>query len=73
MWFWEVIWIGPYGQLHSMYSRRGYKTEDQAQQVLLSICDYIDKRIKDEGGELRDVQIVYFSKRRLDNSGQLLN
>ena len=71
MWFYEVIWIGPYGQMHAMYSRRGYRTQDQAQQVLLSVADFIDKRIKEEGGKLYDVQVVYFSKR--NNPNQLLN
>jgi len=73
MWFWEVLYVDQNGQIHSMHTSRGHPTADKAQLVLVSICDSLDRRIRDAGGRMLDVQIVYCSRKKLYDSDELLS
>ena len=72
-WFWEVLYVDQDGQIHSMHAARGHPTADKAQLVLVSICDSLDRRIRDAGGRMLDVQIVYSHRKKLYDSDELLN
>ena len=73
MYFWEVLWVNPQGQIFSFHSSRGYKTASEARKILYILCDDLDRRIRKRGGRMIDVQIVYSNHQRLHDSDELLN
>lgn len=73
MFFWEVLWIDLDGQIHSMHSRRGQHTVDGCHRILLSISGVLDRKIREKGGRMLDVQVVYSTHKYLYDSNELLN
>ena len=73
VYFWEVLWVDPRGRIYSLHSSRGYRTADEARRILYVLCDDLDRRIRQRGGKMIDVQIVFSNHQRLRNSDDILN
>lgn len=65
MWFWEVLWQDPKGNVHSYFSLQGYPDSNSALQVFNANKSRVEKDVHKNSGKIVDVQIVFKSDSKL--------